>query len=136
MTEYPQLQHTVIDTVDVRGLADFYRELLGYRYRPGDEAPSEGPDDADWLVLEDAGGVVRLAFQEVEELTRTTWPANDVPMQMHLDTTVTDRAELERQRGRAEALGATLILDRSDDQDEPLYVFADPSGHPFCLFVG
>jgi len=22
-----------------------------------------------------------------------------------------------------------------DDADEPLYVFADPAGHPFCMFV-
>ena len=31
-------------------------------------------------------------------------------------------------------LGGRLVLDRSDD--EPLYVFADPAGHPFCVFVG
>ena len=37
---------------------------------------------------------------------------------------------------RAEALGATLLLDRTADEDEPLYVLADPSGHPFCIFVG
>ncbi|HEU4677042.1 MAG TPA: hypothetical protein VFS29_13685 [Motilibacteraceae bacterium] len=24
----------------------------------------------------------------------------------------------------------------ADDPDEPLYVLADPAGHPFCLFVG
>jgi hypothetical protein len=29
-----------------------------------------------------------------------------------------------------------VLLDRFDDEDEPLYVFADPSGHPFCIFVG
>jgi hypothetical protein len=29
-----------------------------------------------------------------------------------------------------------LLLDRTDDQNEPLYVFADPAGHPFCIFVG
>ncbi len=28
-----------------------------------------------------------------------------------------------------------LLLDRTDEADEPLYVFADPSGHPFCIFV-
>jgi hypothetical protein len=28
-----------------------------------------------------------------------------------------------------------MRLDRTDDDDEPLYVLADPSGHPFCLFV-
>ena len=25
-----------------------------------------------------------------------------------------------------------MLLDRTDDADEPLYVFADPEGHPFC----
>jgi hypothetical protein len=57
-------------------------------------------------------------------------------MQLHLDFTVPSRPELERHRGRAEALGATLLLDRTDDPDEPLYVLADPAGHPFCIFVG
>jgi hypothetical protein len=28
-----------------------------------------------------------------------------------------------------------LLLDRTDDPDEPLYVLADPSGHPSCGFV-
>jgi hypothetical protein len=27
-----------------------------------------------------------------------------------------------------------LVLDRTDDPDEPLYVLADPAGHPFCIF--
>jgi hypothetical protein len=28
-----------------------------------------------------------------------------------------------------------VLLDRTDDPDEPLWVFADPAGHPFCIFV-
>ncbi len=56
-------------------------------------------------------------------------------MQLHLDFTVTDFAALERHRDRALELGATLILDRSDDPDEALYVLGDPEGHPFCIFV-
>lgn len=136
MSEVPSLLHTVIDTTDVRALAEFYRELLGLVYRPGDEAPPPGePDDADWLVLTRADGTRVLAFQEVPELARTTWPSHEVPMQMHLDLTVPDVAALERQRARAEALGAEVLLDRTDDPDEPLYVLADPSGHPFCVFV-
>ncbi|RHW26136.1 VOC family protein [Nocardioides immobilis] len=135
--EYPHLLQTAIDTTDCRGLAEFYRELLGARYRPGDEPPADGSaDDADWLVLVDDDGTRLLAFQQVERLERTTWPEHDVPMQMHLDLTVPDRAELERHRGRAEGLGATLLLDRTADEGEPLYVLADPSGHPFCIFVG
>jgi len=136
MTEYPQLQNTVLDTTDVRELAEFYRELLGLRYRPGDEPPADGTaDDPDWLVLMDAGGVRKLAFQHVDSLTRTTWPSPEVPMQLHLDFTVPSVAELERQRERAEALGAELIFDRTDDPEEPLYTFADLAGHPFCIFV-
>lgn len=136
MTEYPQLLHTAIDTTDARGLAEFYRELLGLHYREGDEPPADASaDDADWLVLVDARGHRKLAFQQVERLERTTWPEHDVPMQMHLDFTLSSFAELQRHRDRAEALGAKLLLDRTDDPDEPLYVLADPSGHPFCIFV-
>ena len=136
MSEYPQLLHTVLDTTTPRRLAEFYRLLLGLHYRPGDEPPADGEvDDADWLVLVDAAGVRKLAFQLVDELTPTTWPTHEVPMQLHVDFTVSSREELERHRGRAEALGAELRLDRSDDPDEPLYVLADVSGHPFCLFV-
>jgi catechol 2,3-dioxygenase-like lactoylglutathione lyase family enzyme len=136
MTEYPQLLHTVLDTTDVRQLAEFYRRLLGLRYRQGDEPPAEGvADDADWLVLVDSDGARKLAFQQVERLERTTWPRHDVPMQIHLDSTVSSLQELERQRKRAESLGAELLLDRTDDASEPLYVFADPAGHPFCIFV-
>ena len=55
--------------------------------------------------------------------------------QLHVDFTVSSGAGLHRQRERAEALGAQLLRDRSDDPNEPLFVFADPSGHPFCIFV-
>ena len=136
MAEYPQLLHTAIDTTDARALAEFYRQLLGLQYRQGDEPPAGGDaDDASWLVLVDPNGARKLAFQEVERLERTTWPAHAVPMQMHVDFTVSSLEELQRQRQRAESLGAHLLLDRTDDSNEPLYVLADPSGHPFCIFV-
>ena len=32
-------------------------------------------------------------------------------------------------------MGARLRLDRSEDADEPLRVYADPSGDLFCIFV-
>jgi catechol 2,3-dioxygenase-like lactoylglutathione lyase family enzyme len=137
MVEYPQLLHTAIDTTDARALAEFYRQLLGLRYRQGDEPPADGgADDADWLVLVDQNGHRKLAFQQVERLERTTWPRHDVPMQMHIDFTVPSFEELQRQRERAESFGAQLLLDRTADPDEPLYVLADPAGHPFCILVG
>jgi catechol 2,3-dioxygenase-like lactoylglutathione lyase family enzyme len=131
---HPQLLHTVLDAVDVRREAEFWRELLGLAYRPGDEVP-EGDDDLDWLVLTDADGGRALAFQQVAEQARTTWPSQEVPMQVHLDLTVATVDGLAEQHARALALGATVLLDRTDDEDEPLYVFADPEGHPFCIFV-
>jgi Glyoxalase-like domain len=54
---------------------------------------------------------------------------------MHHDFRVPGIGELQRQRQRAGELGATLLYDRTDDS-EPLYVLADPAGHPFCLLVG
>ena len=44
-------------------------------------------------------------------------------------------AELDEQHERALALGARLLEDRSTDPEEPLRVYADPAGHPFCIFV-
>ena len=135
---YPALRAVVLDATNAREVAEFYRELLGYEYRPGDEAPPpEQPDPSgeDWLVLRDRTGDARLAVQYVAELPRSTWPESGVPQQLHLDLTVPDIDELARQRERALSLGAKVLLDRSADPDEPLYVFADPAGHPFCIFV-
>ena len=135
----PQLRQVVLDAQDARALAEFYRELLGLTYRPGDERPADGDPDPrgeDWLVLRDGSGGTALAFQAVAELPAATWPEGPVPQQLHLDLTVPTVADLETAHERAQALGARLLLDRSDDPDEPLHVYADPAGHPFCIFVG
>jgi hypothetical protein len=134
----PGLLQVVLDTTDARGLAEFYRRLLGLQYRSGDEPPAAGqpdPQGQDWLVLRDAGGHARLAFQQVAHLPEATWPEGPVPQQLHLDLTVPTKEELDRQHDRALALGGRLLADRSDDPEEPLRVYADPAGHPFCIFV-
>ena len=137
MSGYPVLLHTAIDAADCRALAEFYRQLLGLRYRDGDEPPRDGSrDDADWLVLLDDHGHRVLAIQEKRDTTPPTWPSEAVPTQMHMDFEVPTVDDLERHRERAETLGARLLLDRSADDGEPLYVLADPAGHPFCLLVG
>jgi Glyoxalase-like domain len=136
--EFPVVRQVVLDTSDARGLAEFYRQFLGYAYRPGDEPPGPGEDDErgrDWLVLRDPAGGKGIAFQQVTSLLPSTWPDGTVPQQLHLDMTVPDKAALDRQHERALALGARLLLDRSDDEGEPLRAYADPSGHPFCVFV-
>jgi hypothetical protein len=136
--QYPQLWQVVLDCTHARALAEFYRQLLGYRYRPGDEAPAAGepdPGGRDWLVLRDASGTARIAFQQVRELPETTWPDQGIPQQMHLDLTVPTLADFAVQHERALALGARMRYDRSADPQEPLRVYADPAGHLFCIFV-
>lgn len=55
---FPRIGQTVIDTSDVPALAEFYRQLFGLEYRPGDEADPES-QAADWLVLHEQGAADR-----------------------------------------------------------------------------
>ena len=135
---HPRLAQVVLDTPDARGLAEFWRQVLGLAYRPGDEPPPAGqPDErgTDWLVLRGGDGGRELAFQQVAEQPEATWPEGPRPQQLHLDLTVGSVEVLAEQHERVQALGARLLLDRSDDEEEPLYVYADPAGHPFCIYV-
>lgn len=129
----PVLQSVVLDCLDARRLAEFYRALLDLEYRPGDEPRAPGEPEPDWLVLRGAG--VALAFQQVGALPEATWPEGPVPQQLHLDLSVPDVAALAAAHDRALALGARVLLDRTQDPEEPLWGFADPAGHPFCIFV-
>jgi catechol 2,3-dioxygenase-like lactoylglutathione lyase family enzyme len=134
----PRLAQVVFDTTDARANAEFWRKLLGLVYRPGHEPP--GPEDDDpagreWLNLRTPDGTACLAFQQVDKLPRTTWPHYGVPQQLHLDLIVRSIQELESAHARVVALGGELRLDRSNDPEEPLRVYADPDGHTFCVFV-
>ncbi|HEY3484090.1 MAG TPA: VOC family protein, partial [Ilumatobacteraceae bacterium] len=98
---FPALRAVALDATNAREVAEFWRELLGYSYRPGDEPPAAGTPDSkadDWLVLRDRTGTARLAVQSVDELPRSTWPDPKVPQQLHLDLTVADTDELAVQR--------------------------------------
>lgn len=132
------LRSVVLDTTDCRGLAEFYRQVLGWRYPPEGEPPPRGEPDPfgeEWLVLLPPGDGPRLAFQHVAELPRSTWPGTDVPQQVHLDMGVPDKASLMERHAIAVELGATVLEDGSDDEEQPIFIYADPSGHPFCIFV-
>jgi len=135
-SEYPRVRQVVLDATDIGTLAEFYHQLVGYEYRPGDEPPADpGADTRQWIVLRAPSGATGIAFQLVGELKASTWPEQLVPQQLHLDLTVATKAQLDAQHRRALALGARMLLDRSDDMEEPLRVYADPAGHPFCIFV-
>src|SRR5467141_3645934 len=96
---FPQLVQTVLDCTNARELAEFYRQLLGLQYRPGDELADN--DEADWLVLRDGNGTNHLAFQQVAKLPRATWPEGPIPQQLHLDLTVPTKQDLDAQHERA-----------------------------------
>ena len=135
---FPVFRQVVLDATDARGLAEFYRELLGYVYRAGDEPPAAGQPDTkagEWLVVRHRSGSPRIALEQVATLPAATWPEGPVPQQLHLDFQVPNTEALELQHRRALALGATVLEDRTADEEEPLWVFADPAGHPFCIFV-
>lgn len=134
----PVLRQTVLDVLSARRSAEFWRQVLGYDYRPGDEAPAAGDPDPrgeSWLCLRTPQGRPALAFQQVDEQSRSTWPDDRIPQQLHLDLSVGSTQELASEHTRIVALGAQLLRDQSADPDEPLYVYADPDGHPFCVFV-
>lgn len=137
-SSFPVIRQTVLDTTDARELAEFYRQLCGLKYRPGDEPPSEGEPDVrgrDWLCLRWPDDTPCLAFQQVDDLPAATWPEGPRPQMLHLDMSVDSVADLDANHERALALGARLLEDRATDPVEPLRVYADPAGHPFCIFV-
>ena len=71
----PTLHQVVLDCTDARSLAEFYRQLLGLVYRPGDEPPAAGQDDQrgrDWLVFRTSEGAPQIAFQQVDHLPEAT----------------------------------------------------------------
>lgn len=134
----PRLRQVVLDSLDPRRSAEFWRRLLGLVYDSWSEPPPAGADDPagrDWLNLCRADGSRCLSLQRVDELPRSTWPQADVPQQLHLDLSVTGTDELDAVHARVLALGGELRHDRSDDDEEPLRVYADLDGHPFCVFV-
>lgn len=136
---FPRIAEVVIDCTSPRRLAEFYRKILGYEYLKdmGQEMPEEGqPDPAgdDWLNLMDPEKRVHLAFQKVDRLPRSTWPEDEIPQQMHLDLMVRSREELDRQHQVVLELGGVLLREHLES-DQPIRIYADPEGHPFCIFV-
>jgi len=118
-----RISSTALGTSDPRGLAAFYRELLGWEVRV---------DEAEWVVLKPADSPTGLAFQLEESHNPPSWPAGpgDQQMQSHLDIGVL--GSLRDGVQRAEALGAV----RADQQpQDDVCVMFDPAGHPFCLFA-
>jgi catechol 2,3-dioxygenase-like lactoylglutathione lyase family enzyme len=123
---YPYLSNTVLGTPDPPGLAEFYRELLGWVYRDEDHA-----SDDTWVVIKPPGGGTGLSFQLEKDHQPPQWPTTgeSQQMQLHLDIGVED---LGRWVEKAEGLGARQADWQPQDD---VRVLLDPAGHPFCLFA-
>jgi catechol 2,3-dioxygenase-like lactoylglutathione lyase family enzyme len=114
----------VLGTPDPRGLARFYQRLLGWPI---------AADEEDWATLRPEDGGTGLSFQLETGHVPPVWPPEPgaQQMQIHLDLRVDDLAAA---CAEAEAAGARR-LGGHDDEDETVRVYADPAGHPFCLFA-
>ncbi|MGI5443716.1 VOC family protein [Streptomyces shenzhenensis] len=117
---YAKLGAVVLDCPDPRALAGFYAEVVG-------GTVETDPGGSDWVDLKVPGGQT-LAFQAAPGHVPPKWPAPDHPQQFHLDLEV---ADLDAAEKRVLALGATPL--DTADRSRTWRVYADPSGHPFCL---
>ncbi|TFV52867.1 VOC family protein [Blastococcus sp. TF02A-35] len=119
-----RLAAPVLGTPDPGGLARFYQRLLGWPLR------DDGPE---WAALRPEDGGTGLSFQLEADHVPPVWPPEPgtQQMQVHLDFQVEDLAAA---CAVAEEAGARL-LDGYTDPHEDVRIFADPDGHPFCLFT-
>lgn len=93
-----------------RVLSAFYGELL----------EMEENEPYGWLTLNEPSGQLRLALGDGwSEERPPRWPDPEYPQQMHLDIATTHDVD------------APLLL-----ETETHRVYADPAGHPFCVYPG
>ena len=125
MSGIARLRNIVLDCPDIKLLAEFYRDLLGWEIVWADYEAEDG-----WVTLS-GGGFPRLCFQRAADYRPPRWPDPDHPQQIHIDVTVDDMDAAERQ---VLELGAVKADVQPSEKDE-FRVFLDPAGHPFCLCV-
>ncbi|HZS88561.1 MAG TPA: VOC family protein [Chloroflexota bacterium] len=114
----PNIRNIVFGCPDPRALGSFYAELLGLHIIR-----------EDWVVVaRDRSSFPRLAFGDGPAQYRPPrWPDPEYPQQLHLDFPVSN---LEAAEELALRLGATPLQDKGSYRS-----YADPAGHPFCLYL-
>lgn len=118
MTLPASLFAVTIDCPDPAALARFYQRFLGGNCYCTDD---------DFVTLA-VRGSVRLDFQRVANPRPARWPDPAAPRRVHLDFSVEDLEQAERQ---VLDLGAELAEHQPGGRR--FRVFLDPAGHPFCL---
>jgi catechol 2,3-dioxygenase-like lactoylglutathione lyase family enzyme len=119
-----RLTATVLGTPDPPGLVRFYQRILGWPMR--DDSP-------EWATLRPSDGGTGLSFQLEADHVPPVWPPEPgtQQMQLHLDFEVDDLAAAS---AVAEEAGARLVGAYTEPHED-VRIYADPAGHPFCLFV-
>ena len=118
MTAIGKIAAVSLDTSDPKGLAGFYAKLLDY------EIVFESDE---FIALKGKNGV-GIATQRVENYVAPSWPAEQVPKQIHLEVSV---ANLDDAEAAAIAIGAT----KPDTQPSPEHWrdLNDPAGPPYSI---
>lgn len=115
-------QVVVFDTADLEAESAFWAGLLD-----GTVAA-----DDDWHTVY-VDGEPRLGFQLAPNHLQPEWPHGQ-QQQVHLDLYVDDIVAAHE---KALGLGAKLLKGNEDfSAEDGFQVYADPSGHPFCLCWG
>lgn len=115
-----------------RVLAEFYARLLGMKtFEPyGWLKLAVRPPDADYVAgrTTDGGSKLQLALDGDgwSDLRPPRWPDPAYPQQMHFDILVPD---VEAADDLVLDHGASLLKDQGGFR-----TYADPAGHPFCLY--
>ncbi len=115
MVAIGRLHHGVFDTRDPMRDATFWSRLLGL--------PITFRSD-DWVVVSEAPDQSGLAFQLAPDHQPPAWPDPARSQQFHWDVMVDDVPSAER---AVEDLGGRRLTSAEGS------VWADPTGHPFCL---
>ena len=116
------IESVVLDTADPWGLARFYCAVLGLEILR---------QDGGWIDIGRPGSPgPTLSFQHAPDHQPPRWPDPTHPQQFHLDIHI--EGDIEEAEKKVLALGATKL----GDGGKTFRVYADPSGHPFCLCWG
>lgn len=111
------LRAVVVDAVDPRRLADFWRAVLGVGIVE---------EEADWIQLAPDRGRAYLAFQPVTD------PATAGATRLRVDIEVED---MDAARARVEALGGRFVTARHEAKGGTHYRMADPEGNEFTIVL-
>lgn len=127
-----RLDVAVIDCLDVKALAQFYAQLLGWNVVQC---------SSDWASIASPEGGCRLSFQKNEGYQPPVWPeeAGKPQQQIHLDFAVHDSKALHQAVEYAFSLGAkktdAQYAEAETCNADDWVTLLDPQGHPFCFVV-